>query len=725
MLYSFTHVETLLEHVELNHRSRNIQELREGHIRLLTLLPGNPGQPIFIRIQQVYLPNHPPSRRFLSPDELRDINHDLPPGWECIETLSGRLIYVNKELDTTSWSVPGFSSRPDPRKEEVHDDVPHFEALSYTWGSHKSLKAIFIESPGNLLSKLRVTKNLESALGHLRDNENSRTLWIDAICINQQDLAERSAQVPRMCLIYQLAARVVAWLGTGSSQSDLAVQTLQYLGEQVEVTRTFSVICNPNAIERDWYNESYELPYSPPAWRAIAALVNRLWFTRIWVVQEIHLANSAAVLQCGHASISWPVFRRAITCLNLNLNLPAGFRGDITACHGSAHFEPTEPWSGLELTVIQRECTDDRDRVYGLLGLMPETLRARISPDYDLPITEVYRQTLLAEIAHFGRLDGLRMCGYRPEGSGIDGPSWVPDLIRVIHYVETMRCQFSAGMSRCESKCLSDELLEVVGAEVAHVSDVSEKEDPGGDGLDAALAWIADRKAVLPPDSASLEVLPMVLCGMKTRDRFPDLSKLPRAKEWMRLLQERLGGEVLAADEDTPITPFYLEFVRIHLYQRTLFSTEEGHIGLGPFNMKKGDIIVVLLGYDAPMLLRKATDGTHQIIGEAMVYTLRDAIGLLGPIPDPWTCQVYMDSVGLTTTYRFLNQTNGLVTQDDPRLPPLVGWESIISVRTADDPEVYQKFKNIETGDMINYDPRMSVDALTKMGVELKAFVLS
>ncbi|KAI0592860.1 heterokaryon incompatibility protein-domain-containing protein [Biscogniauxia sp. FL1348] len=699
--------------------------LAGDQIRLLDLLPGNSGEPIFIRIQHAHLPHHPPSCRFLSQDELRDINDKLPRGWECMETLSGRLIYVNSELDTSSWSIPGFSSRRDPRREEKYDDVPPFEALSYTWGSPKSLKAIFIKSPGKPLAKLRVTKNLAVALSHLRDSENSRALWIDAICINQKDLAERNAQVPRMRLIYQLAARVVVWLGPGSSQSDLALQTLQHFGEQVEISRALSVIRDPDATEPDWYSESHDLPFEPRAWRAIAALAQRLWFTRIWVVQEIHLANSAAVMHCGRQTISWAVFRRAVMCLAVKRNLPAGFRGDITACHGSAHYEATEPWSGLELTVVQRDCTDARDRVYGLLGLMPETLRARITPDYDLPVAEVYRQTLLAEIAHFGRLDGLRMCGYRPEGSGVDGPSWVPDLIRVIHYVETMRYQFSAGMSRCESKCQSVELLEVLGTEAARVCDVSEKGDPDEDDLDAARGWIAERQAALPPDDPLPDVLAMTICGMRTRERFPDISKLPKREEWIRFLQDRVRGEVYDAGQDTSITPFYLEFVRFLLYQRTLFSTEEGHVGLGPFDMKKGDIVVVLLGYDAPMLLREATNGTYQIIGETMAYTLRDATGLLGPLPKPWICQIYMDSVGLSTSYRFLNQESGVVSQDDPRLPPLVGWERIASIRTADDPEVYQKFKNTETGDIINYDPRMSTSALRKRGLALKTFMLS
>lgn len=86
-----------------------------------------------------------------------------------------------------------------------------FEALSYVWGSQTSRK--FINLNGR---DFPVGKNLEAALRHLRLRDTERTLWIDAICIDQSNLHERSEQVAQMDRIYESASRVVIWVGRES-----------------------------------------------------------------------------------------------------------------------------------------------------------------------------------------------------------------------------------------------------------------------------------------------------------------------------------------------------------------------------------------------------------------------------------------------------------------------------------------------------------------------------
>ncbi|KAK3364200.1 heterokaryon incompatibility, partial [Lasiosphaeria hispida] len=55
--------------------------------------------------------------------------------------------------------------------------------------------------------------NLYTALLALRHRDKPRYLWVDAICINQSDIAEKNVHMPQMHLVYQRAARVVVWLG--------------------------------------------------------------------------------------------------------------------------------------------------------------------------------------------------------------------------------------------------------------------------------------------------------------------------------------------------------------------------------------------------------------------------------------------------------------------------------------------------------------------------------
>jgi hypothetical protein len=92
---------------------------------------------------------------------------------------------------------------------------PSYDALSYAWGSTKDPGEVFIEDPQEPqeFRRLRVTQNLAAALLHIRDEHEPCRLWIDAICVDQKNLQERSSQVQRMRDIYKLADRVVVWLG--------------------------------------------------------------------------------------------------------------------------------------------------------------------------------------------------------------------------------------------------------------------------------------------------------------------------------------------------------------------------------------------------------------------------------------------------------------------------------------------------------------------------------
>jgi len=132
----------------------------------------------------------------------------------------------------------------------------------------------------------------------------------------------------------------------------------------------------------------------------------------------------------------------------------------------------------------------------------------------------------------------------------------------------------------------------------------------------------------------------------------------------------------------------------------------------------------VFLGYDAPMILRETAHGMYQIVGSAFVYGFHDALSLLGPLPRPWAVRVYLDSVGEASLLRFFNEATEQETDNDPRSSPLQGWELLDVDRTGDDPEIFQKFKNLSTGEIINFDPRMSPDELRSRGVALKAFRL-
>lgn len=108
--------------------------------------------------------------------------------------------------------LPSISSSSDPIEIQLFDinlgNAPKYEALSYAWGSVTEKVAINCDN-----KELRVTLNCESALRHLRLQDQKRTLWVDAICIDQTSVEERNQQVRIMGEIYSTASRVTIWLG--------------------------------------------------------------------------------------------------------------------------------------------------------------------------------------------------------------------------------------------------------------------------------------------------------------------------------------------------------------------------------------------------------------------------------------------------------------------------------------------------------------------------------
>jgi hypothetical protein len=168
-----------------------------------------------------------------------------------------------------------------------------YEALSYVWGDQAIRSTILVSvGGGGPPRRCPVTRNLYAALQHLRRPDSDRVLWIDALCIDQTNVEEKGQQVVRMDRIYQTARNVCVWLGPGTNDSDRAMAA---------VPRLLGSIWNPSS--HVYGGDDFEL---------FARLLQRDWFSRRWVVQEIALAKKATVL-CGHQEVSWDDFSDAIS----------------------------------------------------------------------------------------------------------------------------------------------------------------------------------------------------------------------------------------------------------------------------------------------------------------------------------------------------------------------------------------------------------------------------
>lgn len=224
----------------------------------------------------------------LPPQSIRILSVDADPHPLCPESISCSL----KVVKTT---------------EEYH-------CLSYTWGDPFGHPMVPIEKAvarhvicnGKLID---VTANLFDALSTLRYRipTELKQIWIDAICINQKDIAERSSQVAQMNTIFSSAVSVIAWLGPDDKHTSRLLETVGALSS-----------CDIRPFERrDYFHDSEEasiemsrLPPLDPI--ASSLMFRRAWFCRVWIIQEVVLARSIRMF-IGNAELSWDDLGRLFT----------------------------------------------------------------------------------------------------------------------------------------------------------------------------------------------------------------------------------------------------------------------------------------------------------------------------------------------------------------------------------------------------------------------------
>lgn len=166
-----------------------------------------------------------------------------------------------------------------------------FAALSYTWGEGEPDHPVWVEpdevdAPSQpsafadvVVTSMRAAQmvrntrfmikpNLYAALKHLRTREHEVALWVDAICINQMDNAEKKIQVPRMFQIYSVANLVYVWLGRADKQgrTDEAMKFIPEVVKAVEVDE----LINDAHLEK---------------WHDLLFLMRSAWFSRRWIIQ--------------------------------------------------------------------------------------------------------------------------------------------------------------------------------------------------------------------------------------------------------------------------------------------------------------------------------------------------------------------------------------------------------------------------------------------------------
>ncbi len=251
---------------------------------------------------------------------------------------------------------------------------PAYEAVSYTWGKAVFPKILYLRN-----GQLKITRNLSSALSRFRFQDKKTLLWIDAVCINQRDNAERGRQVGMMPEIFRSASMVLIWLGVGNSETGRALQhykQLAVLAPRLGITEALLEDCNawPGSLHGEDAGMSRVLTEAKD--NQLDVIPSLPWFTRLWVLQELVVARKAT-LYCGMDELDWTSFAMATLLLyqaistsrTITLNIPI-FTLSSVLVRAKATALVT---SGGLISAVRRSrdklCLDDRDRIYAVLGL--------------------------------------------------------------------------------------------------------------------------------------------------------------------------------------------------------------------------------------------------------------------------------------------------------------------------------------------------------------------
>ena len=613
-----------------------------------------------------------------------------------------------------------------------HANIPKFQALSYAWGSDVECLNIHVVAgrgvQGVKSAVLSVTRNLFEGLKHLRKIRRSTVLWIDQICVDQKNLEERGNQVLRMPDIYSLAQGVIVWLGPEEDDSNVAMEILNDVGQ--DVTMDWNLQCYRVDHCSNLYSHGLDL--SPQQWLSIMNLMARSWFDRLWVVQEICLARKWVRMVCGFKVIPFVTFGNAIGYLEGKHNHLTGRERETLL--GIRRLFRLKAQGGFKLEYVLREtrhrdCKDKKDRVYAVLSLLPETGKVGILPDYTISAPDVFENIIVQEIKSFNTLNMLRDCSIK--NRSMDIPSWVPDW-SIDPKVEPLGSVSADLDARAHAYSISKGVLAVTGVCVAVVHEVNNDlpqsipEDSAG----SAIVFRQLLSTLLGQDRSDsrlnkLHSLCVTLCAGRFAEKyFPPHLALPTyqdAHAYFTGLYEWSLQESTEPLELCSLAPAVIRNINGMAKGRLLITTTDGRLGLAPEGTEAGDRVCVVLGCNSPLILRPKDSLNHEVVGECCMDGIMAGEALLGELPRNWTLveKYFRHHPGSYVV--FLDRDTGETHVEDPRRGALpTGWR----IKNHDEDDAYNWYVNDITGEVSDWDPRLEPDALRAHGVDLQEFRL-
>ncbi|KAG6357523.1 hypothetical protein INS49_013400 [Diaporthe citri] len=520
-------------------------------------------------------------------------------------------------------------------------DEPVYEALSYWWGTDRGRRFITV---GNELTS--VTASLHAALFRLRHHSETRALWIDQLCINQEDTDEKSSQVRLMGHIYSHCTRCLVWLdelesGIKSDDAKGALEICAYLANRsLPIPACFQ---SPDAILGALKALSSIGPQKHP------------WWHRLWTVQETILPSSKKLLW-GPLELDWEVLDRLANTKTALGERWASSGGELTGA-GNTEIEingvideylnvlatnvlsvnGANKGDGPVSTILKwrrLQSTDPRDKVFGLLGLLPPDMPMPYTKkcNHKTPTSWLYRAFTLDVMLYTKSLEPLLIEPRTVAGQGTGSlPGWAIDMrclpmFSVDPYYRIRGCgkgKYDACAGRkldtaalLETAAVSEYHKRVLGlsgvmvdtVEVIGAGILLGSQTPALEKIAAVLrGWMEMARRFQEGLDGALdgdkfeEAFCRVLVGDSIRDSNQDVERRPTQEDLVAVSEFVKTGDGLING-----LPFRPEYVG----NQTFLITKGGMMGMGHRETEPGDEIWIFDGGAMPFAIRPKNGAT-------------------------------------------------------------------------------------------------------------------
>ncbi|KAG0649375.1 Heterokaryon incompatibility protein [Hyphodiscus hymeniophilus] len=533
-------------------------------------------------------------------------------------------------------------------------------SFSYAWGS--------VQKPCQMLLNgqiLNITETVHDIFQSRITADIDTRVWIDAICINQEDLVEKAAQVGLMGEIYSNAESTRVWLGLADPNTNLAIQFTKTL---------FSILPELKIGEPERLNHYYTIyPDGCPEWQALAHLLNRPWFTRTWVIQEVALATYADIV-CGDAVLTWDVLETVMVGLN-----DLGFDGLVYTTTATDSTEPVlmkgapghdallglaflrtlvkagkpRPILRVMATFQDSLTTEPNDKIYAVLGLATDVDYPVFYPDYTKSPEALFKDITMSLIKRDANLDSLRYAGLE-RGSGASlKSSWSINYssakdfpIRIGHYPITTAEKPEFILSDNNNRLsLRGYIFDKVCQLGIICGSYEEGQTVGKDKSSNYVDWFHQARLIAQSTGRNEEVLWRTLLANRitdTKNYSLDVSteKTPD-QSWQRLFKafESIYGlplgksaeevrQLITSHEGVEAIKYRGQMSRA-IASRRFCVLSSGSLGLMPSEAQLNDVVAAFLGASVLFVIRPLPgdgdgDLTYELVGECYVHDSMD-----------------------------------------------------------------------------------------------------